>query len=190
MVNKLLKIENEEEQEYEKDRLKVEAKTEEGVTEIDVELWFTLATTDREAIVNEIVARSQLSREEIEKVLELKAEEEEKELGIEVEIEYGIANVKIEIGDDEQEFTLETTDKEAILSEIASRLGVTVEQIRNLVEFEEKDAKSGKKVKVEDEEEIEFDEKEDKETLEDVEKELEKGKKSEDNKNEDKEEEK
>ena len=60
-VNKILKIETEEE-EVEKDRLKVEFKTEDSITKIDVELWFTLATTDREAIINEIVARSQLSR--------------------------------------------------------------------------------------------------------------------------------
>ena len=141
-VNKILKIETEDEEELEKDRLKVEAKTEEGITEIEVKLRFTLTTADKEAIVNKVVARSQLSKEDIEKVLELKTEEEEKEkeeLEIEVEIEDETADVKIEIGDNEQEFTLETTDKEAILSEIATRLGVTVEQIRDIVEFELKE---------------------------------------------------
>lgn len=138
-VNRMLKTETEDEEELEKDRLKVEAKTEDGITEVEVELRFTLDTTDKQIIVNEIVVRSQLPKEDIEKVLELKVEEEEKgeeELEIEVEIENGIADVKIELGDDEQEFTLETTDREAILSVIASRLGVTVEQIRNIVEFE------------------------------------------------------
>ena len=56
-----------------------------------------------------------------------------------MEIEDETADIKIEIGDNEQEFTLETTDKEVILSEIASRLGVTVEQIRDIVEFELKE---------------------------------------------------
>jgi hypothetical protein len=162
-VNKILKIETEEE-ELEKDRLKVEAKTEDGITEIEVDLRFTLTTTDRETIINEIVARSQLIKEDIEKVLELKTEEEEKaeeeELEIEVEIEDKVANVKIKIGDDEQEFTLETTNKEAILSEIASRLGVTVEQIRNIVEFEIKE-KSKKNEKVIEEEDTEEDDKSD-----------------------------
>lgn len=78
-VNKTLKIETEDE-ELERDRLKIEAETEEGITEIDIELRFTLNTIDREAIINEIVARSQLSREDIEKVLELIAEEELEEL--------------------------------------------------------------------------------------------------------------
>ena len=154
-VNKILKIETEEEEELEKDRLKVEAKTEDGTTEIEVELRFTLTTTDREAIINEVVARSQLSREAILKTEEAK---EEEELEIEVEIEDEVAEVKIEIGDDEQEFTLETTDKEAILSEIASRLGVTVEQIRNIVEFKIKE-KSKEKEKVIEEEETEVEEK-------------------------------
>ena len=50
---------------------KVEAKTEEGITEIEVELRFTLTTTDKEAIVNEVVARSQLSKEDIAFIKEL-----------------------------------------------------------------------------------------------------------------------
>ncbi len=143
-VNKILKIETEEE-ELEKDRLKVEAKTEEGITGIEVKLRFTLDTTEREAIVNEIVARSKLAREEVDKVLELKTEkakeEGEKEIEIEVEFVDEVAEVKIEIDDNKQEFTLETTDKEAVLSEIASKLGVTVEQIRNIVEFKVKKSK-------------------------------------------------
>ncbi len=143
-VDKILKIETEEdeEDELEKDRLKVEAKTKEGITKIEVELRFTLDITNREAIVDEVVAKSKLSAEDIETVLELKTEEEEKEeeeLKIEVEIEDGIADVKIKSGADEQEFALETTDKEAVLSEIASKLGVTVEQIRGVVEFEIKE---------------------------------------------------
>ena len=163
-VNKILKIETEDKEELEKDRLKVEAKTEEAITEIEVELRFILTTIDKEDIVNEVIARSQLSKEDIEKVLELKAEKEDKEeeeLEIEVEIEDETADVKMEIGDNEQEFTLDTTDKEAILSEIASRLGVTVEQIRNIVEFEIKE-KSKEKEKVIEEEETEEDKENDK----------------------------
>lgn len=78
------------------------------------------------------------SDEEIENEIEELEEEiglEDGELEIEVEIEDGLAKVEIENGD-EHEFTLKTTDKEIILSEIASRLNISVEQIRNVVEFE------------------------------------------------------
>ncbi len=97
-------------------------------------------------------------KKEIEKSGE--ADEKEEEPEIEVEIEAEVANVKMEIGDDEQEFTLETADKEAILSEIALRLGVAVEQIRDIVEFKAKEKSEDKKIK-EKEQEAEEEAKED-----------------------------
>ncbi len=136
-VDKILKIETDED--IEGDRLKIKAKTKEGLTEIEIELRFTLNSTDREAIIDEVVARSKLSNEEIEKVIELKADKEEKEaeeLEIKVEIKENTAEIQIEIGDNEQKFKLKTTDKEVILSEIALRLNVKVEDIRAFVKFE------------------------------------------------------
>ncbi len=173
-VKKILEIETEEEEELGKDRLKVEAKTKEGLTEIEVKLRFMLNTTDREAIINEVVAKAKLSREDVEKVLEIETEEEKEEEGLEIEaeIEEGVAEVKIKIGDDKQEFTLETTDREAILSEIALRLGVTVEQIRNVVEFEvqEKEKKKESKEAAKDIETEETQKSEEKDKEKDIEK--------------------
>lgn len=143
-VDKMLKIETD--GEIEGDRLKIEAKTKDGITEVEIELRFILNATDREAIISEVVARSQLSNEDIEKVIELKAEKEEKEaeeLEIKVEIEDDIAEVRIEIGDNEQRFKLKTIDKEVILSEIALRLNVKVEDIKAFVKFEIKKEKTG-----------------------------------------------
>ncbi len=114
----------------------------------------------------DIYERAKDHAEELKKKIEssTEAQEKEEELEIEVEIEKGVADVKIEIGDDEQEFTLETTDKEVILSEIASRIGVTVEQIRNLVEFkvEEKEEGSEEETEENDTDTEKDDEKEDK----------------------------
>ncbi|MBI4143420.1 hypothetical protein HY487_00885 [Candidatus Woesearchaeota archaeon] len=85
---------------------------------------------------------------------------EDKELEIEVEIEDGIAKVEIENGD-EQKFTLKTTDKEAILSEIASRLNTSVEQIRNTVEFEiEEENEADDEIEVKDKIKVKIEEKE------------------------------
>ena len=56
---------------------------------------------------------------------------------IKVEIENGEAKVKIEIGDAKLKFTLETTDKNAIVQEIAARTGLSVDEINKLAKFEE-----------------------------------------------------
>ncbi|MBU2523439.1 MAG: hypothetical protein KKE23_04080 [Nanoarchaeota archaeon] len=77
---------------------------------------------------------------EIEIEHELDVEEErgrdEEELEIEVDIEDGMAEVKIELNGEDLDFTLNTTDQELILQEIALRLDVTVDSIRPIVEFE------------------------------------------------------
>lgn len=78
----------------------------------------------------------------LEKTVEKFEEEEEEqemeeEREIEVEIKDGEAKVKVEIGDEKLKFTLETTDKNAIIQEIASRTGLSVEEVTKLAKFEE-----------------------------------------------------
>lgn len=63
--------------------------------------------------------------------------EEEKELEIEAEIKEGFTKIKVEFDEEELEFTLATTNKDEILSAIAENLGMTVEEIRTLVDFED-----------------------------------------------------
>ncbi len=65
--------------------------------------------------------------------------EEEKELEIEAEIKEGFTKVKVELDEEELEFTLATTNKDEILSAIAENLGMTVEEIRTLVDFEDEE---------------------------------------------------
>jgi len=170
----LLKLEVADEEKEKEDRLKIKAEIEDTTSEVEVELRFSLDSINRSDIVDAIVERTQLTQEEIEDVWELKVEdEEEEELEIEVEIEKGVAEVKIKVDDLKTKFVLETTDQEAILQEIATRLGVSVEDIRGLVEFDIEEE--------EEEEEKEVEEKEEKEEEEekDEEKQLEKAAKEE-----------
>src|SRR3989338_7741561 len=95
----------------------------------------------------------------LEKTVEqFEAEEEEHEMEekaeIEVEIEEGGAEVKIEVDDAKLKFTLETTDKDVIIQEIAERTGLSVDEVTKLAEFKEEE----KETKEETEEEIEVEE--------------------------------
>lgn len=61
------------------------------------------------------------------------------ELEEEVEIEKGIAKVKLEINETKSEFSLNTTDRGKIISEIAARTGLKREQVEKNIEFEIED---------------------------------------------------
>ena len=65
------------------------------------------------------------------------ADHPDEELEIEVEFEDGEAKVKIEMGDDEEdEFTLDTTDEEEVIEEILDRYDYTEDEVRDVIEFE------------------------------------------------------
>lgn len=73
----------------------------------------------------------------LEKTVE-KFEEEEHEMEereIEVEIEGGKAKIEININDEKLEFAMQTTDKGAIIREIAARTGLSVEEAAKLADF-------------------------------------------------------
>lgn len=134
-------IEEEEEREIEVEIKGNQTKVEVEVAGIKAE--FILETTDRNEIISEIADRTGLSTSEIENIMELEIEEPEEEIEIEVEIEEGIAKIKTEINETESEFTLNTTNKEEVISEIMSRTGLTREQTEKNAEFkiEEKELK-------------------------------------------------
>ena len=134
-----LKIEEEEEDERLEEKFKVKVKVKEDRTKVEVELKFILNTTDRESILDAIVERSQLTAQQIEDAIEFKVKEDEEELEIEVEIEDGVAEVEVEFNGEEFEFTLETTDRDAIIDEIIERTGLTREKIEEVIEFEIED---------------------------------------------------
>ena len=78
----------------------------------------------------------------LEKIAEKFEEEEEEhemegETEIEVKIEDEKAKVKIEIKDEKLKFTLDTTDQNEIIQEIAERTGLSVDEVTELAEFEE-----------------------------------------------------
>lgn len=89
-----------------------------------------------------------------------RAEEKEEELEIEAEIEKGKAKVEVEYGDKEFEFTLYTTNRAEIVSEIAERTGLSREEIEAVIKFEEEEdhEQAFEVVKAEKEEEEEREE--------------------------------
>ena len=60
-----------------------------------------------------------------------------KEIDIKVEIEDGIAKIVVKIGDEEQEFELEETDRDLIIQYILDNTNLTIEEIETYIEFEE-----------------------------------------------------
>ena len=94
-----LEVEVEEEDEELKEKFKVKVEVEEGIAEVEVELKFILDTTDREEILDAIVEKSQLTREQIESAIEFEEEEElgEEEIEIEVEIKDSLKEIIEEI---------------------------------------------------------------------------------------------
>lgn len=129
-----LEIKNEGEGEEIDEKFEVVIDVDEGMAKVEIELKFILNTTDRKEILNAIVERTQLTREQIEGVLDIETEEGE-ELEVEVEIEEGIAKVKVDFSGEEFEFELETTDRETIISEIVARTGLTREQVESTIEI-------------------------------------------------------
>jgi len=122
-------------------RIKAEIKEKHGVSfaKVRIKLEF-IDGTDRKSIVNEIAIRTQLTEKEILNAIEFKQKDEDDEdkgkREIEVEIEDNIAEVEIEWLGKKMEFKLKTTNKKVILTEIAVRLGVPVEELVPFVEFE------------------------------------------------------
>ncbi len=155
MANVALELKIEDDEEKLEEKFKVEVEVEEGVAEIEIKLKFILDATDRESILDAVVARSKLTREQIESVMEFEIEDEdEEELEIEVEIEDGVAEVEVEFDGDEFEFSLETTDREEIINAIIDKTGLTKEQIESVIEFDIED---------EDEDDMEDEEEEEEE---------------------------
>lgn len=82
---------------------------------------------------------------------QLEEKEDEGELKIEAEMKEGFTKVKVKINEDKLKFNLPTTNKDEIINEIAKELGLSPEDIAQLVEFDnEEQEKELKKLKKED----------------------------------------
>jgi len=65
--------------------------------------------------------------------------EEEKELEIEAEIEEGSTKVKVKIDGEKLKFSIPSTNREEVINQIANELGISVEEIKVLIKFEDED---------------------------------------------------
>ena len=63
--------------------------------------------------------------------------QEEEDEEIEVEIEEGKSKVKVKIGKEKLKFKLDTTDLDAIIKEISTKTGLSIEKINSIIEVEE-----------------------------------------------------
>lgn len=164
----LLKVEeevgDEDEEENEEGMLRIKVKTDAEASEVNVKLRFMINSTEESAIVAALVERTLLTPEQIEAIWQLKDEKlkEDKEIEIEVEIEEDEAQVKVETDSSKMKFVLQETDREKIVQEIASRLGISVEEVLKYVTFEEeKEERSKGKEGKKDSETVEADNPED-----------------------------
>ena len=62
---------------------------------------------------------------------------EERELEVEVKIKGGVSLVKVEINDEKTQFRLQTADRAEILEEIIKRTGLSEEEVKAVIEYEE-----------------------------------------------------
>ena len=161
------------------EELEIQVEIEDGIAKVEVkhndeELEFELNTTDEDAIIAEIAARTGLTAEEIKAVIEFEIETDEadeeiededreeeldegnvedvdegdvEETEIEVEIKNTITKVEIDYNGTESKFILDTTDEKEILSIISQKTGLAESQILEIWEVE---------VESEEEEENEF----------------------------------
>ncbi|MEK6909465.1 MAG: DUF5667 domain-containing protein [Candidatus Aenigmatarchaeota archaeon] len=89
-----------------------------------------------------------------EKILERFLEkEEEEEREIEVEVEGGVAKIKVEVNDLKLKYRLNTTNREEIIADIASKTGLSPDEINAIMEFEVEEEEE-KEIEVEIEEGI------------------------------------
>lgn len=120
----------------------IEVEIEKGLVKVKIEIngkeqEFEISEFENtEDIINEIVARTGLTFEEVSNIIEIEIEEEEIENEIEIKIKNGVAEVKTEINGEKTRFVLENTNREEVLLLVAERLGVSVERLLAFAEIE------------------------------------------------------
>ncbi len=95
------------------------------------ELERELKQKEREDQRDAIPAQGNASNNDLES-----SDEIENELEIKVEVEQGIAKIKVESDDEELEFEIEWTNEQGTIAEIASRTGLSVSEIEQVIQFE------------------------------------------------------
>jgi hypothetical protein len=145
-IAKAVKEQLEEERggEEEKEEQKIEVEIRGGRAKVDVEIGeaedkFVLNTTDRGEIIAAIAERTGLTADEVREAVKFEEGHGKEDEGggaeIEVEITDGTAEIKTEMEGKETEFSLDTTDKEAIIAALSERTGLTAEEIERITEW-------------------------------------------------------
>jgi len=120
------------------EKFKIEVKKREVgdliVNEVEIKIREGVESVDVEELRDAIVRISALDREEVKKAIKFEGKSE-REIEIEVEVEDGNieTEVKIEWDGRKTEFELNTDDKNEIITEIAERLGVSEDEVRNAI---------------------------------------------------------
>ena len=94
---------------------------------------------------DKILERALEREEEEEEIEEKKTEKREKETEIEIEVEIGkrVTKVKVNIDGNKLRYTLQTTNEDEILQDIASRTGLSLEKVKSLAEIEKAEVDIG-----------------------------------------------
>lgn len=132
------------------DVLEIEVEVEKGIAEVDIDFGddsdkddveFEMEFTTEADVIAEIAERTDLTKSQIEAVIEFEYEEDDVDvLEIEVEIKNGVAEVDIDFGDDSDKedvkFEMDFTTEADVITEIVSRTDLTESEIEAVIEFE------------------------------------------------------
>lgn len=139
------KADDEVEEIEEEEEREIEVEIRKGVAKVKIEIngveqEFEIEAVDKESIIDGIVRRTGLTSDEVLNIMEIDIEEEERENEIEIEIKNGLAKVKTEINGVKEEFTIEGTNREEVLTLVAERLGLSIDELSTTadIEIEEK----------------------------------------------------
>ena len=122
-----------------KGKTKIKAETFNGTSEIEIEIKFGTESIDREAIVNEILAKLNLSNEDINNSLKVEESDEpfetEEKLVAEAKIKNKVTKVEFEL-----KFVVGSDNREEIVNAILTRLSeLTKDDINNVLVLKTKD---------------------------------------------------
>jgi len=122
---------------------KVRAETLGFQTEISIEIEFVSNTTDTNQLIDEIIDRFSLTREEVDKELKIERSDDqrlEKKFKVEIEKRGNISKVEVEL-----ETVIDSTSRGEILDAIVKNSQLTREQINEELRFDSDDSDSSSK---------------------------------------------
>jgi len=127
--------------------IKVKAETLGSQSEVKIERKFSTTTTDRNAIIQEIIEKFALDNEMADAALKIEEgdeEELEEKFRVRVRVKDGMAKVEVKL-----KFILDATDRESILSAVVARSVLTADQIESVMKFKDKDKDEEEKLEIE-----------------------------------------